>query len=105
MTRILTTTAAGALFALTASGAWAQQAAESFEDFQTVFQDKGVYASMDADGDGMVSEDEFNQGVFSAYDEDGDGALSEDEMSSMGEDRLFATDNVNAGGAATETQD
>lgn len=103
MIRILTT--AGLALGLTATTAFAQQAAESFEDFQTVFQDKGTYASMDADGDGMVSEEEFNRGVFNAYDEDGDGTLSEDEMSSMGEDRLFATDNVNAGGAATETQD
>ena len=45
------------------------------------------FVSYDTDGDGMISEDEYNIGMgddqFTVYDTDGDGMVSEDEFNAQ----------------------
>ena len=109
-------TAAAAVVALGMTSATAQEATTfdleydaetgaAFDDFNASFDEWGAYDRFDADGDGMVTREEYNRGVFDMYDVDRDGMLSDDEVVGMQEERLFADETVKAGGATTETQD
>lgn len=48
----------------------------------------GMFDDYDADGDGMVSRDEYGAGVFRTYDEDGDGMWSQTEAGVWEDDAL-----------------
>lgn len=110
------TPAAAAIVALAMSNAAMAQEATTFDleyegegaafaDFNASFDEYGAYDRWDTDADGMLSREEMNRGVFDLYDADRDGMLNEDEVVGMQEDRLFADETVQAGGAATTTQD
>lgn len=55
----------------------------SFESFNASFSELGIYSEWDANGDGMLDEDEFNRGVFSQFDSDDDAYWNEDEFNAM----------------------
>ena len=61
----------------------------AFEDFDASFEGSGAYDRWDADGDGMVTREEFSRGVYERHDLDGDGFLNDEEITGMGNDRLF----------------
>lgn len=52
-------------------------------EFGAGLQGDGVYGRWDADADGMLSEDEFNDGVWSMFDDDDDGIMNEPEGVSL----------------------
>ncbi len=43
-------------------------------------------STVHSDGDGSLTEDEFNTGVFNSYDDDGDGMLNEEEFATFSDD-------------------
>jgi hypothetical protein len=55
-------------------------------EFATGFGDNGVYDGWDANSDGSLSEDEFNDGVFGAYDRNDNDTLEEPEFGDYGDD-------------------
>lgn len=61
----------------------------SVESFTAGFDEMGTYDAWDADGDGMLSRDEFNQGVFTRYDADEDAYWNSDEVSAMHNDSIW----------------
>ncbi len=69
-------------------GAWDGDGdgALSEEEFNTGFSEGGAYDEWDADEDGMLSEDEFNAGVFGGYDDDESGVIEEPELGDAGDD-------------------
>jgi len=69
-------------------GAWDGDGdgALSEEEFNTGFSEGGAYDEWDADDDGMLSEDEFNSGVFGGYDDDESGVIEEPELGDVGDD-------------------
>jgi hypothetical protein len=48
-------------------------------------QDMGEWDA-DADGDGLLTEDEFNAGVYNGYDADDSGGIEEPEFGDGGDD-------------------
>jgi hypothetical protein len=56
------------------------------EEFTTGWNDVGTYGEWDADGDGSLTEDEFNAGVFDGYDADDSGGIEEPEFGDVGDD-------------------
>lgn len=58
----------------------------SEEEFNTGFSEGGAYDAWDADDDGMLTEDEFNFGVFGGYDDDESGVIEEPELGDAGDD-------------------
>lgn len=58
----------------------------SQDEFNTGWGEAGVYDSWDEDGDGALSEDEFNTGVFESYDSDDSGAIEEPEFGDLSDD-------------------
>lgn len=58
----------------------------SEEEFNTGFDEGGAYDEWDADDDGMLTEDEFNSGVFGGYDDDESGVIEEPELGDAGDD-------------------
>lgn len=58
----------------------------SEEEFNTGFGEAGVYGSWDADGDGALTEEEFNAGAFGGYDDDESGVIEEPELGDVGDD-------------------
>jgi len=69
-------------------GAWDGDGdgALSEEEFNTGFGEGGAYDEWDADDDGMLTEDEFNGGVFGGYDDDESGVIEEPELGDVGDD-------------------
>ena len=55
-------------------------------EFNNDLRDRGVFTNWDADEDGVLSEDEFNEGVYGYYDEDDDGLFSENEYDRWSEE-------------------
>ena len=51
----------------------------SMDEFNEGYDASGDYDRFDADGDGMLSREEFNEGMFARHDRDGDGTLNEEE--------------------------
>ncbi|MFP3945257.1 MAG: EF-hand domain-containing protein [Alphaproteobacteria bacterium] len=58
------------------------------EEFSEAWDGAGTFDEWDVDGDGVLSEEEFRQGVFDAHDEDDDGELDEEEFAAA-EDEDF----------------
>lgn len=58
----------------------------SEEEFNTGFDSVGTYDEWDADDDGMLSEEEYNAGVFGGYDDDESGVIEEPELGDVGDD-------------------
>lgn len=57
-----------------------------FSEWDTGFDDEGLYSDWDADGDGALTEDEYGDGVFGLYDENDDGVWSEEEYNTWQDD-------------------
>ena len=55
-------------------------------EFAAGFGEEGVYGEWDEDGDGALSEDEFNAGVYGMYDEDDSGDWNEEEYNDYEEE-------------------
>jgi len=55
---------------------------EELSEFQTVYGGSGSLDSLDSDGDGVLSEAEFNvyTGSMASADSNGDGSISESEL-------------------------
>lgn len=66
----------------------------SYEDFNKGFDQLGYYDSLDADGDGMLSRDEYNRAMFTRYDMDRDGWLNDDEIVGMQNDSMFYSEGM-----------
>ena len=58
----------------------------SEEEFNTGLDGVGTYDEWDADDDGMLSEEEFDAGVFGGYDDDDSGVIEEPELDDAGDD-------------------
>lgn len=58
----------------------------NYEEFDTGFDDEGLFDTWDANGDNMLDENEYGEGIFNTYDEDGNGDLSEDEYGDFNDD-------------------
>lgn len=80
---------------LTGTAAFAQQSSTmkgdadgnvNMDQFGTGFSQTGNFKSFDTDGDGMLSEDEYNAGVFKGYDRNQDEKIDADERTRMDED-------------------
>ncbi|MEF2554287.1 hypothetical protein VQ042_23690 [Aurantimonas sp. A2-1-M11] len=56
------------------------------EEFIEGFGNIGAYNASDTDGDGNLTEDEFNTGVYGGYDRDNSGAIEEPEFGDVGDD-------------------
>lgn len=59
------------------------------DDNRSAFNDRfgsDYYNSWDADGDGGLSETEWNDGVYGGYDRDGSGMIEESEFGDVGDD-------------------
>ncbi len=56
------------------------------EEFTTGWSDVGTYGEWDADGDGSLTEDEFNAGVYDGYDVDDSGVIEDPEFGDVGDD-------------------
>jgi hypothetical protein len=73
----------------------------SEREFDTDLADR-VYESGDADGDGMLSRDEFRASFYATYDMDGSAMLEHQEMelidADFGPGGRYAPDNIEAGG-------
>ncbi len=52
------------------------------QEFNTGFENNGLYDDWDANGDGSLSEDEFGSGLYDSWDANDDGWLSDDEWDS-----------------------
>lgn len=50
------------------------------------FDDEGLYADWDNDGDGALTEDEYGEGVFGLYDDNDDGVWDENEYNAWNDD-------------------
>jgi hypothetical protein len=55
-------------------------------EFGTGFGKNGVYDNWDADHDGQLSRDEFNEGLFTGYDRNRNGRIEEPEFGDYGDD-------------------
>lgn len=62
----------------------------TMDSFKKSLGGSGMYAAWDANGDGMLSEDEFNAGFFAHYDADADGYWNADELSTMNNDAFWS---------------
>lgn len=89
------TGAVALLAALAGAPAFAQDAndwdsdgdgALSEDEFNTGWGEYGAYDSWDSDGDGMLSEDEFNTGIYDSYDYDDSGVIEEPEYGDLDDD-------------------
>lgn len=58
----------------------------SYEEWDEGFDDEGIFESWDADGDGLLSEDEYGEGIYDAYDDDDDDIIEEPEFGDYGDD-------------------
>lgn len=56
------------------------------EEWNEGFGENEAFSTWDEDEDGALSEDEFNAGVFDNYDEDDSGVLEEPELGDAGDD-------------------
>lgn len=88
--------ALGLSTAITAFPTMAQEAAWdanadgelSVEEFSTGFADTGLYSEWDADGSGSLEVSELREGFYNIHDDNGDGIISEEEW----DDGVFETD-------------
>lgn len=60
----------------------------SLEEFEQGWTETGLFSEWDTDGDGVLSEEEYAEGVFNAYDEDDDAGLDDAEFGEL-EDEDF----------------
>lgn len=56
------------------------------DEWNTGWNESGVFNDWDGDGDGMLTSDEFNTGVYGGYDRDGDGMLNDEEYTMFNDD-------------------
>jgi hypothetical protein len=56
------------------------------EEFNTAWSDVGTYSEWDADGAGSLTEDEFNAGIDGGYDADNSGGIEAPEFGDVGDD-------------------
>lgn len=68
--------------------AWNTDDAEglTYEEWDAGFNDEEQFDAWDADGDGLLDEDEFNEGVFSSYDDNENDTLDEPEYGDYNDD-------------------
>ncbi len=69
-----------------ADGDGALNEEEFNEGWGTSWGEEDPYTAWDEDGDGMLNEDEFNAGVFNSYDADDSGVIEEPEFGDVGDD-------------------
>ena len=58
----------------------------SQDEFNTGWDEAGIYDSWDEDGDGTLSNDEFETGIYDSYDADDSGAIEEPEFGDLNDD-------------------
>lgn len=56
------------------------------EEFEQGWGETEVFGDWDTDGDGILTEGEYRAGVFNTYDADGDGELDEEELGHLEDD-------------------
>lgn len=87
-----------------------QQQGLNQDEFTTGLQDQGTFGDWDADGDGMIDQQDFqnafgdadwyDEGLFNEWDMDGDGNLMEEEVSQG----LFEEWDENGDGVLTQDE-
>ena len=60
-----------------------------YTDFNTAFNETGVFERYDADQDELLSRDELNRGLYTAYDADANDMLASEEVAGMARDPIF----------------
>lgn len=94
MIRSMIAAAAVAAFSTTAFAAGIDANGDGMvtaDEYTTAVQNESSFAMYDADGDGMLSADEYNTAVWERYDMDADGMWNEEEM------KLYDNDMIRAG--------
>lgn len=59
----------------------------SYEEWDSGFDDEGIFDSWDSDGNGTLTEEEYNRGVYDSYDANNDGMIDEEEFGDYNDDR------------------
>lgn len=104
-TRNLFATAATAAL-LGATAASAQMLSDSigtdydYDTFNEGFASTGYYTGLDADGDSMLSENEFATGLYADFDTDNDVMISEEEFA-LGTERYYGAEGYMGGDFAS----
>ena len=57
-----------------------------YEEWDTGFDDEGVFDSWDANDDNMLDDQEYGEGIYNTYDADESGDWSEDEYGDYSDD-------------------
>ncbi len=74
-------------------------------EFQEGIGENGWFAGRDADGDGLLAQDEFSAGLYDTYDRDDDGLFSEEEREvGFGDTEAYSTWDGDADGMLSEDE-
>lgn len=57
-----------------------------YNEWDTGFDNNGLFTTWDTDKDGSLSDEEYGQGVYNSYDRDKSGDWNEDEYNSFRDD-------------------